>query len=234
MNLKMNYNAFIKLKDFFKLVDVSAEIEEYENKQGSLEGILSIKGKYKRRDNITEEYFLEKIPFTILMNTTDFEVEDINCIDFEFLSVDGRGIDVTFDIAVEYLVYEEIPVITETRDEMVFKNETIEASDIEDLTSIDTQTLEEEDYEALKKAETKRVDELLKSTLSYKDDNLPTDEVVIRGLADKKASVKVFYYKKEAELEKMCSNESISIDKVLKNNQKYEFNRYHRVIVNDK
>ena len=77
MNLKMNYNSFIKLKDFFKIQDISAEIEEYEVNDVNIEGQLSIKGKYLRRDNISEEYFLEKIPFSILMPNSDFEIEDI-------------------------------------------------------------------------------------------------------------------------------------------------------------
>lgn len=29
MDLKMNYNSFIKLKDFFKVLNISAEIDEY-------------------------------------------------------------------------------------------------------------------------------------------------------------------------------------------------------------
>lgn len=75
MDLKMNYNSFIKLKDFFKVLNISAEIDEYNVKNDTLEGVLHIKGKYLRRDNVSEEYFLEKIPFSIVINDQDFEVE---------------------------------------------------------------------------------------------------------------------------------------------------------------
>ena len=108
MDLKMNYNSFIKLKDFFKVLNISAEIDEYNVKNDTLEGVLHIKGKYLRRDNVSEEYFLEKIPFSIVINDQDFEVEDINCIDFEYIGVEGRGVDVSFDILVKYYTMENI------------------------------------------------------------------------------------------------------------------------------
>lgn len=228
MNLKMNYNSFIKLKDFFKIQDISAEIEEYEVNDVNIEGQLSIKGKYLRRDNISEEYFLEKIPFSILMPNSDFEIEDINCIDFEYVAVDGRGVDVTFDILINYLVYEEVPVVVETRDEMVLK--TVD----EKTAKIEAVELDEENFEELKKEETKRIDKLLNSTLNYKDDNLPTEEIIIRGLSEPKSIVKVCYYQNESDLEKVCNDNEISLDKIFKKNQRYEFTKYHRVILNDK
>lgn len=223
MDLKMNYNSFIKLKDFFKVIDVSAEVDEYNVKDDVIEGVLSLRGKYLKRDNQTTEYFLEKVPFSITMNNMDFEVEDIDCIDLEYVGFDGRGIDVTFDILVNYSIYEEIPISTNAT-ELNFEEEA----------RIDTDVLSEDDYEELKNNETTRVDELLMATLSFKDDNLPTEEVVIRGLNEPLSSIRVCYYKDDKELEKLCTKNNLSIDSVFKSNQKFEIDKYHRVILNDK
>ena len=94
--------------------------------------------------------------------------------------------------------------------------------------------LEEDEFEILKKEETERIDNLLKSTLSFKDDNLPTEEIVIRGLKETTTLMKVYYYKNDAELERVCDENNMSLDTVFKKNQKFDFNKYHRVIINDK
>ena len=74
MELKMNFNSFIKLKDFLKLIDVSAEVDEYSENNELIEGKLNIKGKYLKRDNITTEYFNEFIPFSIVISNNTYEV----------------------------------------------------------------------------------------------------------------------------------------------------------------
>ena len=140
MDLKMNYNSFIKLKDFFKVLNISAEIDEYNVKNDTLEGVLHIKGKYLRRDNVSEEYFLEKIPFSIVINDQDFEVEDINCIDFEYIGVEGRGVDVSFDILVKYLDNQNDNILILTNEDKIdlkilnkIKNKNIEKIDVSNI-----------------------------------------------------------------------------------------------------
>ena len=49
MNLKMNYNSFIKLKDFSKLLDITAEVTSYNQVNDVLDGKLTINGKYLKR-----------------------------------------------------------------------------------------------------------------------------------------------------------------------------------------
>ncbi|MFR7881060.1 MAG: hypothetical protein ACLU5J_06000 [Christensenellales bacterium] len=88
--------------------------------------------------------------------------------------------------------------------------------------------LEDDEFETLKKEETERIDNLLKSTLSFKDDNLPTEEIVIRGLKDTTTLMKVYYYKNDAELERVCNENNMSLDTVFKKNQKFDFNKYHQ------
>ena len=72
----------------------------------------------------------------------------------------------------------------------------------EQMAEVMATPLEDDEFETLKKEETERIDNLLKSTLSFKDDNLPTEEIVIRGLKDTTTLMKVYYYKNDAELER--------------------------------
>jgi len=104
----------------------------------------------------------------------------------------------------------------------------------EQMAEVMATPLEDDEFETLKKEETERIDNLLKSTLSFKDDNLPTEEIVIRGLKDTTTLMKVYYYKNDAELERVCNENNMSLDTVFKKNQKFDFNKYHRVIINDK
>lgn len=213
MELKMNYNSFIKLKDFFKLQDVSAEVDEYLEKNDLIEGTLNIKGKYLKRDNITTDYFTEKIPFTILMSSTNYEIEDITCVDIEYVSVEARGIDVSFDIFVKYNI------------------NNIENDRVDEETNIEMNELENIDFEEIKENETKRIDDLLVSTLNIKNDNHPTEEIIIRSLSDSTSKIKVYYYDSDKELDSICQNNDVSLEQTLNNNKKYLQGKYKRVFI---
>lgn len=221
MELKMNYNSFIKLKDFLKIIDLSAEVDEYNIIDESLEGNLNIKGKYIKRDNVTDEYFLEKIPFSIFINNKEFEINDIYCVDIEHVGIEGRGIDVSFDIFVNYDFLSE---------EFREKDTNVLVNKIE---SLETNHVNEQDFEQLKSLETNRVDDLLKTTLIGKD-NSPTEDIVIRNVCEDNTKIKICYYNTDKQLEDICFKNDLSIEKVYNDNKKYDFNKYHRVILNEK
>ena len=107
------------------------------------------------------EYFLEKIPFSIFINNKEFEINDIYCVDIEHVGIEGRGIDVSFDIFVNYDFLSE---------EFREKDTNVLVNKIE---SLETNHVNEQDFEQLKSLETNRVDDLLKTTLIGKD-NSPT------------------------------------------------------------
>lgn len=102
MNLKMNYNSFIKLKDFSKLLDITAEVTSYNQVNDVLDGKLTINGKYLKKDGVTDDFFTEVLPFSVVFNDKNYHIDDIICTDIDTVSVDGRGIDTTFDIEIEY------------------------------------------------------------------------------------------------------------------------------------
>lgn len=299
MNLKMSYNSFIKLKDFFKIVDITAEVKEYLTKNEILEGTLEINGKFQKRDGITENYFSESIPFSVVFRSDNFDVNDIVCTDIDYVAIDGRGVDVTFDILVDYHEYENVPIgmdenlnhdfVVEVAEEIdAPTNQCDESMDVDSRTSVensvqleevaeeidvnnksddstsdsdnrssleqsvvleekeenalvneleefklDTEQVGNDDLEEIKKQETNRIDNLLKSTLNFKDDNLPTQEIVIRNVPDKKSKLKVCYYQSDQDLESVCEKNNVSLNRVFKENKSRNIEKYHRVIIKE-
>ena len=240
MELKMNFNSFIKLKDFFDLIDVSAEVDEFNELDNLIEGKLNIKGKYLKRDNITTEYFSEYIPFSIVISNENYEVEDILCIDVEHVTVESRGFDVSFDILVKYNIFEEETRVDEnnslTLDEenIVDENNSLTLDEENIIDENNSLTLDEEnvvDFEKIKENETKRIDELLYNTLNCKDDNLPTDEIIIRNLKDSISNIKICYYQNDKELDKICQSNNVGLNEILSNNKKYANAKYKRIML---
>ena len=179
MNLKMNYNSFIKLKDFSKLLDITAEVTSYNQVNDVLDGKLTINGKYLKKDGVTDDFFTEVLPFSVVFNDKNYHIDDIICTDIDTVSVDGRGIDTTFDIEIEY---DEISPSVEYEDFERLQSE----NSIESIDEIEKEPITLDDIEKIKEEETQKIDKILKSTLNFKDDNLPTEEVIVRGLSDKK------------------------------------------------
>lgn len=216
MNLKMNYNSFIKLKDFSKLLDITAEVTSYNQVNDVLDGKLTINGKYLKKDGVTDDFFTEVLPFSVVFNDKNYHIDDIICTDIDTVSVDGRGIDTTFDIEIEY---DEISPSVEYEDfERLQSENSIESID---------------EIEKIKEEETQKIDKILKSTLNFKDDNLPTEEVIVRGLSDKKHRLKVCYYKNDKELENLCIENKISLNEVFKANKNTNIEQHHRVIIHE-
>lgn len=241
MDIKMNFNSFLKLKDFVKVNDLSAEIIEYFVKNDLLTGKLSVRGKYLKQDMEREYHFDEDIPFNIVFNE-EYIIEDIDCISFDYQIVEGRGIDLSFEVEIKFeeedtldeeeTEIEEIPVeIDQEKEKAEVENNNVEI----ETTEYEIRNTIEEELEEFKEDETKKADEQLSHTLLNVSDNLPEDEeeVIFRNIPNEYKTIKIRYYKDDEELEKVCNENNMSIDQVFKVNRKNEFNKYRRIIIND-
>ena len=131
LELRMNYSAFIKLRNFVKINDISAEIKEYVKKNDVVNGKLDVCGNYLEDDLVKSHNFNEEIPFSIIFASGDFEVVDIDCINLDYQTIDGRGIEVMFDVLIKYEDYSE-----DTKEENIEDDKVIEVPVIVDaLTS---------------------------------------------------------------------------------------------------
>lgn len=255
LELRMNYSAFVKLREFVKINDISAEIKDFEKKDDVINGTLEVNGTYLIEDLITSNSFSEDIPFNILFSNEDFEVNDIDCIDLDYNVVDGRGIEILFDILLKYEDFslkscsnddsldlddecsEDLCCVNNISNESSVKNDNNEErvnqeldnakEEIDDSIEIPVIVDDLHSYEKIKEIKEKEIDEMIEVNLGELEDNLPTQEVI----EEKRSIIKVCYYKDNKDLDSVCIQNNIGIDKIFNDNKKTDFVRYRRVII---
>lgn len=236
MELRMNFTSFIKIKDASRINDICGEILDYSVTEDGIAGSLGINGKYYKSDLEKENLFNESIPFNIVFTTPKFELIDLDCINLDYDLVDGRGIEVSFDIKVDYNeIEEELKNIETVEDKAIVEviPENIETLSERTISNEDTSEVETSDeLEEIKKEITEKVSSKLEETLKFKDDNLPTEtENYLDNLEEKRSKIKVCYYSNDKELENVCTKNDISLDKVFKDNKNNDISKYQRVII---
>lgn len=218
LELRMNYSAFIKLRNFVKINDISAEIKEYKKNEDVVVGKLDVCGNYLEDDLLKSSNFNEEIPFSIIFTNDDFEIIDIDCVNLDYQTVDGRGIEVMFDVLIKYEEYNEDDVDIENND----KENIIEIPVIidEDKTIC---------YEEIKELKEEEFDKRLEESLDLSSDHAPTNELVEEK--EKRRTIKVCYYQDSKELDNVCNVHNVGIDKIFNDNKNTDFVKYKRVII---
>lgn len=243
MELRVNFNSFVKIKDVTKINDICGEILDYQLLTDKVSGKLGVNGKYYKSDLEKEYSFTEEIPFDILFTSPNFELIDVDCIDLNYDLIDGRGLDVNFDIRVEYneLINEEEFSERKLSPGDDDENETIEldSGDTKDESSneldldereLNIDEIVDKEIEEVKEEITNNVSNKLINALNVKDNNLPTEEVT-ELFEEERTVIKVCYYNSDKELESLCNKNDISLDKVFKDNKNNDIEKYQRVII---
>ena len=245
MEIRMNFNDFIKIKSILKIIDLSGEVIDYQIDKNEIKGLMGINGKYAK-ESLEETYtFNEEIPFNFIFKDNVKSVDDVDCVNLEYEVVDSRGIELSFDIRLDYelegLVEERSetqvePGVSEQSKEVIAETPE-EVTPPEVVTSLGERVEDEietpHEVETAKEEITKLIDKKLATTLSSKEDNLPQEESVFGGIEERKSTLRVCYFKTDAELEKVCKDNNVSINQVFKENQDLNINETRRVIINE-
>lgn len=245
MEIRMNFNDFIKIKSILKIIDLSGEVIDYQIDKNEIKGLIGINGKYAK-ESLEETYtFNEEIPFNFIFKDNVKSVDDVDCVNLEYEVVDSRGIELSFDIRLDYelegLVEERSetqvePGVSEQSKEVIAETPE-EVTPPEVVTSLGERVEDEieapQEVETAKEEITKLIDKKLATTLSSKEDNLPQEESVFGGIEERKSTLRVCYFKTDAELEKVCKDNNVSINQVFKENQNLNINETRRVIINE-
>lgn len=245
MEIRMNFNDFIKIKSILKIIDLSGEVIDYQIDKNEIKGIMGINGKYAK-ESLDETYnFNEEIPFNFIFKDNVKSVDDVDCVNLEYEVIDSRGIELSFDIRLDYelegLVEERSetqvePGVSEESKEVIAETPE-EVTPPEVVTSLGERVEDEieapQEVETAKEEITKLIDKKLATTLSSKEDNLPQEESVFGGIEERKSTLRVCYFKTDAELEKVCKDNNVSINQVFKENQNLNINETRRVIINE-
>lgn len=281
MELRMNFNDFIKIKSIFKINDLSGEVLDYTIDNEEIKGVLGISGTYLLDDLKTNHTLSKEIPFNFVFANSDFIVNDVDCVNLEYELVDGRGLEVNFDIILNYDQNEQNNDLKD--DERNEKFENVESLGEEQVdvkeddsdakkneeTDVISQSIEEtdnlpersevqleerldiipeknevdleeknsivklDDIEEIKDNITNEINKKLTSSLSYKEDNLPTEESFLNIIEERKAHIKVCYYTDDQDLEKVCRKNNVSINHVFKTNSSNNINATRRIIIDE-
>lgn len=245
MEIRMNFNDFIKIKSILKIIDLSGEVIDYQIDKNEIKGIMGINGKYAK-ESLDETYnFNEEIPFNFIFKDNVKSVDDVDCVNLEYEVIDSRGIELSFDIRLDYELEGLVEERQEDQEESVVR-EVVEETGIETpeevsspevVTSLGERVDDEieapQEVETVKEEITKLIDKKLATTLSSKEDNLPQEESVFGGIEERKSTLRVCYFKTDAELEKVCKDNNVSINQVFKENQDLNINETRRVIINE-
>lgn len=245
MEIRMNFNDFIKIKSILKIIDLSGEVIDYQIDKNEIKGLMGINGKYAK-ESLEETYtFNEEIPFNFIFKDNVKSVDDVDCVNLEYEVVDSRGIELSFDIRLDYKLEGLVEERSETQVEPGVSEESKEviAETPEEVTPpevvtslgerVEDEIEEPQEVETAKEEITKLIDKKLATTLSSKEDNLPQEESVFGGIEERKSTLRVCYFKTDAELEKVCKDNNVSINQVFKENQDLNINETRRVIINE-
>lgn len=245
MEIRMNFNDFIKIKSILKIIDLSGEVIDYQIDKNEIKGLMGINGKYAKESPEETYTFNEEIPFNFIFKDNVKSVDDVDCVNLEYEVVDSRGIELSFDIRLDYELEGLVEERSETQVEPGVSEESKEviAATPEEVTPPEVVTslcerVEDEieapqEVETAKEEITKLIDKKLATTLSSKEDNLPQEESVFGGIEERKSTLRICYFKTDAELEKVCKDNNVSINQVFKENKNLNINETRRVIINE-
>ena len=196
-------------------------------------GKVEVNGSYLCEDLLSTNTFSEEIPFNIIFSNENFEINDIDCVELDYNIVDGRGIEVLFDILLEYEEFNSRELET-IKEENILENPVEKEEDIIEIPVLVEENIE---YEEIKESKELEIDNLIKSELEEVEDNLPTLENNFekytheKNAEDKRSTIKVCYYKDSSDLDTVCFNKNVGIDKIFNDNKKTDFVKYRRVII---
>lgn len=237
MDLTINSNAFVELNRLLSVIDIKAEVINFSLENNLLEGEVIISGKYLSDDMNSQNDFSKNVPFTVVFKDESIKIESIEIDDLKYQEIINQGIEVSFEIEVDY------DSVLEDNDEKLEEKETeleVISSDVlnNDVFDDITSEIEEEneDIEETKDKITESYNDLLddifiddRKNLEVKELEKENNRVVFTKFKEVFSSYRVYYPKNDRELEKICSKENKSLDDVYKTNSDYASKR--RIII---
>lgn len=248
MELSICCDAAVKLENMRNVNEVQCVVNDYKITGDALEGNIRIFGSYIKDDVENVYDFVELVPFTIVFKDKNFRVDNIEVRDFECQEIVNQGIECSFTIHVEYSpLAEEVPVeIVEQEEEVILDEEQVTEETLEEAS-------EEEEIEllddAIKNEINQKYNELLNEILEARaEENFYESEAkkaitihsgesrddcrgFLKNLKSDYKSIKVYYTSRESDIEQICKNEHVSVDKVFRDNKGLDFAGKRRIII---
>jgi len=101
MNLRICCEANVELEDYHKVDSVNYNVKNYNLTNESLNGFVSVNGMYLNQNNEVCNY-CKDVPFTVMFNNKNYNIESINLDNFDYYEIVNNGIVCSFDLLIDY------------------------------------------------------------------------------------------------------------------------------------
>ena len=247
MEIRVFCNKLVTLNNFNNLKVIRLNVLSYNLKQATLTGDVKISGEYLKEENY-EMGFEEIVPFTVVFRNDKIKVNTILIENDKFDSLNNQGVDVTFELVVNYDLIEDNEIDDSNNNEEQEK-ENFEADEIIEVpVEIEEEVqmiCNEEKDNILVEAEkiTEEYDKLLTEILNVRNENelnnvtLKNEQVnydnkvYLKNQTTTYNKLSVYYVTKENEIETISKEKRIAISDIYKQNSDFEKTR--RIIINE-
>lgn len=236
MQLRIKCDAKVNLNNFVNLKEIECSVENYLLENDTLEGMIKVNGSYIKDDLESVYLYEENVPFTVVFSNNNMEIDKIEIEDFKYNEVINQGVECGFDILIDYhekVETEEVLVETENdflaeQDDEELKNEINQKYD-----ELLNEIIEGRNDNFLEEDEVKEEIDISTSEESnvYISENSDNNKVNFSKIKEKYSSYRVYYPKKESEVEKICTIEKVSLDKIYKDKANKDFQNKMRIII---
>ncbi len=235
--MKINCQAFLEIKKILSIKSLNAVVEQfcYDETEKEIKGNIKVTTICYVDNLETTSEFFDDVPFNVMLVKDEFEKDNLDLFIENLLyhPVEGRGIELEFDICLEEKKKEnkeidgeeiiEVPVLVETPAEPLTNRESndekIASDELGKAEERENPVEEKNNDEEIKDQVVEDVDNLLKSKLEQALDNFPAEENSFLDHLDRPyRRIKISFSKKplteetEHQKIKVVNNHWIAID----------------------
>ena len=243
MEIRVFCNKLVTLNNFSDLKLIRLNVLSYNLKHATLTGDVKISGEYLKEENY-EMGFEEIVPFTVVFRNDKIKVNNIIIENDNYNVIINQGIDVSFELVVNYELTEEEQSNNGSKEELETEEENIIEVPVE-ITDDFEKMIGDQKNDVLLEVEkiTEEYDKLLSNILNVRcsnednnvvlnqDKRVENNKVNLKKLQSNYNKISIYYINKESELELISKEKRISINEIYKQNTDFEKTR--RIILNE-
>ena len=216
MIIRVKCNKNVELNQFHNLESIELNVLSYKLEKDTLNGDVKINGVYALFNSEEKRNFEDIVPFLVVFRDENIKIDNIE-IENKVFDIIETGIDINFDLVVNYSLLEKI----ENSQEIEVP---VEIEEVMPVFSNNVYDKIQDDYD-------KKLENIMntRNTLIYeskKDANIS-----FKNLKSDKKTVSVFYFEKESEIEKISKQSQKTIQEIYNDNK--DLNNKKRIVIHE-
>lgn len=216
MIIRVKCNKNVELNQFHNLESIELNVLSYKLEKDTLNGDVKINGIYALFNSEEKRNFEDIVPFLVVFRDENIKIDNIE-IENKVFDIIETGIDINFDLVVNYSLLEKI----ENSQEVEVPVE------IEEVMPVFSNNV----YDKIQNDYDKKLENIMntRNTLIYeskKDANIS-----FKNLKSDKKTISVFYFEKESEIEKISKQSHKTIQEIYNDNK--DLNNKKRIVIHE-